>query len=87
MALLPGGALLVRHQQADQQLRQLLQCQQHARRSGADWCEQELGSRRGRCSDIELNHCIMPSPFAAKRLSALQQLMKEYEARYGALSE
>ncbi|MES1191154.1 MAG: DUF3467 domain-containing protein [Steroidobacter sp.] len=38
--------------------------------------------------DIELNHRIVLSPFAAKRLSALlQQLMKEYETRYGALSE
>jgi uncharacterized protein DUF3467 len=38
--------------------------------------------------DIELNHRIVLSPFAAKRLSALlQQLMKEYEGRYGALSE
>ena len=38
--------------------------------------------------DIELNHRIVLSPFAAKRLSALlQQLMKEYESRYGALSE
>lgn len=38
--------------------------------------------------DIELNHRIVLSPFAAKRLSGLlQQLMKEYETRYGALSE
>lgn len=38
--------------------------------------------------DIELNHRIVLSPFAAKRLSQLlQQLMKEYETRYGALSE
>lgn len=38
--------------------------------------------------DIELNHRIVLSPFAAKRLSdLLQQLMKEYESRYGALSE
>jgi hypothetical protein len=38
--------------------------------------------------DIELNHRIMLSPFAAKRLSALlQQLIKEYETRYGTLSE
>ena len=38
--------------------------------------------------EIELNHRIVLSPFAAKRLSALlQQLMKEYEGRYGALSE
>jgi Protein of unknown function (DUF3467) len=38
--------------------------------------------------DIELNHRIVLSPFAAKRLSSLlQQLMKEYETRYGALSE
>lgn len=34
--------------------------------------------------DIELNHRIVLSPFAAKRLSELlQQLMKEYETRYG----
>jgi hypothetical protein len=38
--------------------------------------------------EIELNHRIVLSPFAAKRLSQLlQNLMKEYEARYGALSE
>ena len=38
--------------------------------------------------DIELNHRIVLSPFAAKRLSALlQQLMKEYESRYGTPSE
>jgi hypothetical protein len=38
--------------------------------------------------EIELNHCIVLSPFAAKRLTQLlQQLMKEYETRYGALSE
>jgi hypothetical protein len=38
--------------------------------------------------EIELNHRIMLSPFAAKRLSQLlQNLMKEYETRYGALSE
>jgi hypothetical protein len=38
--------------------------------------------------EIELNHRIVLSPFAAKRLSQLlQQLMKEYETRYGALSE
>lgn len=38
--------------------------------------------------EIELNHRIMLSPFAAKRLTELlQQLMKEYEARYGALPE
>ncbi|SRR6266568_209881 len=38
--------------------------------------------------DIELNHRIVLSPFAAKRLSDLmQQLMKEYETRYGALPE
>jgi Protein of unknown function (DUF3467) len=37
--------------------------------------------------DIELSHRVL-SPFAAKRLTQLlQQLMKEYEARYGALSE
>lgn len=42
----------------------------------------------GSAPDIELNHRIMLSPFAAKRLSALlQQLIKEYESRYGALSE
>jgi hypothetical protein len=38
--------------------------------------------------EIELNHRIVLSPFAAKRLTGLlQQLMKEYESRYGALSE
>ena len=38
--------------------------------------------------DIELNHRIVLSPFAAKRLSdLLLQLMKEYESRYGALPE
>ena len=38
--------------------------------------------------DIELNHRIVLSPFAAKRLSELmQQLMKEYETRYGTLPE
>ncbi len=38
--------------------------------------------------EIDLNHRIVLSPFAAKRLSALlQQLMKEYaRGRYGALS-
>jgi hypothetical protein len=37
---------------------------------------------------IELNHRIVLSPFAAKRSSKpLQNLMKEYETRYGALSE
>jgi hypothetical protein len=38
--------------------------------------------------EIDLNHRIVLSPFAAKRLAGLlQQLMKEYEGRYGALSE
>lgn len=38
--------------------------------------------------DIELNHRIVLSPFAAKRLAQLlQTLMKEYETRYGVLSE
>jgi uncharacterized protein DUF3467 len=38
--------------------------------------------------EIELNHRIVLSPFAAKRLTELmQQLMKEYETRYGALPE
>lgn len=38
--------------------------------------------------DIELNHRIVLSPFAAKRLTELmQQLMQEYETRYGALPE
>jgi hypothetical protein len=37
---------------------------------------------------IELNHRIVLSPFAAKRLAQLlEKLMKEYETRYGALSE
>lgn len=38
--------------------------------------------------EVELNHRIVLSPFAAKRLTGLmQQLMKEYEVRYGALPE
>src|SRR5690242_19062877 len=38
--------------------------------------------------EIELNHRIVLSPFAAKRLTQLMQnLMKEYEARYGALPD
>jgi hypothetical protein len=38
--------------------------------------------------DIELNHRIVLSPFAAKRLTELlQNLMKEYESRYGPLPE
>ena len=38
--------------------------------------------------EIELNHRIVLSPFAAKRLAELmQRLMTEYEARYGMLSE
>lgn len=38
--------------------------------------------------EIELDHRIVLSPFAAKRLAQpLQNLMKEYETRYGALSE
>ncbi len=38
--------------------------------------------------EIDLNHRIVLSPFAAKRLAQLlQNLMKEYESRYGALSE
>jgi Protein of unknown function (DUF3467) len=38
--------------------------------------------------EIELNHRIMMSPFAAKRLAGLLgNLMKEYEPRYGALPE
>jgi uncharacterized protein DUF3467 len=38
--------------------------------------------------DIELNHRIVLSPFAAKRLTELMQnLMKEYESRYGALPD
>jgi hypothetical protein len=38
--------------------------------------------------EIELTHRIVMSPFAAKRLSEiLQQLMTEYEHRYGALSK
>src|SRR5690242_13590271 len=48
----------------------------------------DRGSSSKEGLDIELNHRIVLSPFAAKRLSALlQQLMKEYEARYGVLSE
>jgi hypothetical protein len=38
--------------------------------------------------EIDLNHRVVLSPFAAKRLATMmQQLMKEYETRYGALSE
>ncbi|TXT25574.1 MAG: hypothetical protein FD134_987 [Gallionellaceae bacterium] len=38
--------------------------------------------------EIDLNHRVVLSPFAAKRLAVmLQQLLKEYEARYGALPE
>src|SRR5258706_1023872 len=38
--------------------------------------------------DIELNHRIVLSPFAVKRLTeVMQNLMKEYESRYGALPE
>jgi hypothetical protein len=38
--------------------------------------------------EIELNHRIVMSPFAAKRLSELlANLMREYEGRYGALPE
>jgi hypothetical protein len=48
----------------------------------------DRGSNPKEGLDIELNHRIVLSPFAAKRLSALlQQLMKEYETRYGVLSE
>jgi uncharacterized protein DUF3467 len=46
----------------------------------------ERGSQEG--LEIELNHRVVLSPFAAKRLNELlQQLMKEYETRYGALPE
>jgi hypothetical protein len=46
----------------------------------------ERGPQEG--LEIELNHRVVLSPFAAKRLSELlQQLMKEYETRYGALPE
>ena len=38
--------------------------------------------------EIELNHRIVLSPFAAKRLTELmQKLMQEYESRYGVLPE
>jgi hypothetical protein len=38
--------------------------------------------------EIELNHRIVLSPFAAKRLTQLMQnLMKEYETRYGVLPD
>jgi Protein of unknown function (DUF3467) len=38
--------------------------------------------------EVELNHRVVLSPFAAKRLAVmLQQLLKEYESRYGALPE
>lgn len=37
--------------------------------------------------EVDLQHRIVLSPFAAKRLShALTQLISDYEARYGALS-
>lgn len=42
----------------------------------------------GKEVEIELNHRIVLSPFAAKRLTQLMQnLMKEYETRYGVLPE
>jgi hypothetical protein len=48
----------------------------------------ERGGNAADALEIDLNHRIVLSPFAAKRLTALmQQLMKEYEARYGVLSE
>jgi len=38
--------------------------------------------------EIELNHRIVMSPFAGKRLAELlNNLMREYESRYGALPE
>jgi hypothetical protein len=38
--------------------------------------------------EIELNHRIVMSPYAAKRLAELmQKLIGEYEVRYGPLSE
>jgi len=38
--------------------------------------------------EVELSHRVVLSPFAAKRLSLmLQQLLKEYESRYGTLPE
>jgi len=38
--------------------------------------------------EIELNHRIVLSPFAAKRLTELlNKLIQEYESRYGALPE
>lgn len=44
--------------------------------------------RTREAAEIELNHRIVLSPFAAKRLSQLmQKLIAEYEARYGTLSE
>mgnify|MGYP000479906290 CR=1 FL=1 len=44
--------------------------------------------RRGSQVEVELNHRIMLSPFAAKRLAELMsKLVNEYEARYGSLSE
>jgi hypothetical protein len=48
----------------------------------------ERGGNAADALEIDLNHRIVLSPFAAKRLTALmQQLMKEYETRYGVLSE
>lgn len=44
--------------------------------------------RKGSAPEIELNHRIMLSPFAAKRLAGLMtKLIQEYETRYGTLSE
>ncbi|MFL6601273.1 MAG: DUF3467 domain-containing protein [Steroidobacteraceae bacterium] len=70
-------------------LRELLQCEQHARRDGVEFWVNKTWQRGPKQElEIELNHRIMLSPFAAKRLSQLlQNLMKEYGTRYGALSE
>jgi hypothetical protein len=79
------------HQVVDDQpakfVRELLQREQHTRGSRPQFRRQQnLGT--GAEIGIELNHRIVLSPFAAKRLTQLlQQLMKEYETRYGALSE
>lgn len=44
------------------------------------------GSRPGEL-DVDLEHRVILSPFAAKRLSeALVQLMRDYEQRHGPLS-
>ena len=71
---------------AQEQLRELLQCHQHAGRSGAQLRrEPQLGAHAADM-EIELEHRIVLSPFAAKRLNQLlSKLITEYETRYGEL--